>query len=69
MNEAALPPCCAECLWLSDDRPLIVEGCAFDVRRGGSRRSLDRNKASPMERQSHSAQQSGRAASGLSFRE
>jgi hypothetical protein len=66
MNEAALPPCCAECLRLSDDRPLIVEGCAFDEL---SRRSLDRKKASPTERQSHSAQQSGRAASGLPFRE
>jgi len=35
VNEAALPPCCAECLRLSDDCLLILEGCAFHIRPGG----------------------------------
>jgi hypothetical protein len=44
----------------------IFEGCAFDIL---SRRSLDRKRGHASERQSHSAQQSGRAASGLPLRQ
>jgi len=59
MNEAALPPCCAEWLRLSDGDAFFLSRLRLD---SSSKAQPSTIRGQSSERQSHSAQQSGGAA-------